>query len=85
MAERKAVYEIKNVSKIFENDGKDYGYVINEDLSKTFKLDQERFETYDFSINDGINWVIKKISKIEEGNHISLLNADGYLPQLQYF
>jgi len=64
-----------------ENDGKDYGYVINEDLSKTFKLDQERFETYDFSINDGINWVIKKISKIEEGNHISLLNADGYLPQ----
>ena len=65
-----------------KNEGKDYGYIINEDLSKTLKLEQDKFETYDFSNNDGINWVIKKISKIEEeNNHISLLNIDGYLPE----
>ena len=64
-----------------KNEKKDFGYIINEDISKTFTIDQEKFENYEFSDNDGINWVIKKIAKIEEGNSISLSNTDGYLPK----
>ena len=64
-----------------ENEKKNFSYIINEDISKTFKIDQEKFENYDFSDLDGINWVIKKLAKIEEGDTISLSNVDGYLPK----
>ena len=57
------------------------GYKINENVTKTLLMNQDKFEDTNFSDSDGIQWVLQKIKKIEETDKLNLMNNEGYLPK----
>ena len=57
------------------------GYIIDEDSSKTIQIEQEKFENYNFTEKNGIQWVIKRINKIEQNTELNSANIQGYIPK----
>ena len=62
-----------------------YGYLIDENVTKTIEMNQDKFEHYEFSDKNAIQWVLKKIEKIDDNNELSILNSKGYLPLNNFF
>lgn len=61
------------------------GYEINENKTKTIQINQEKFEKYELTEKNGIQWVIKKIEKLDKNSELSLSNIQGYLPKSLFF
>ena len=66
---------------IIRKENENIGYIIDEDTSKTIQINQEKFENYNFTEKNGIQWVTKKIEKIDKNMELNLSNTQGYLPK----
>ena len=73
-----------NIININNIDKENIGYEINEDVTKTIQIMQENFENYTLTEKNGIQWIIKKIEKLEPNNELNLSNIQGYLPKYRF-
>ena len=63
---------------------KNMGYVINEDVTKTIQIMQENFENYTLTEKNGIQWILKKLEKLDYNTELNLTNTKGYLPKYRF-
>ena len=75
--------EEKNENDENENksEHKNIGFIINENITKTIEMNQDKFEDNNFSDSDGIQWILQKIKQIDENDKLNLSNIEGYLPR----
>ena len=73
-----------NIINLDNIDKENIGYEINEDVTKTIQIMQENFENYSLTEKNGIQWIIKKIEKLDLNNELNTSNTQGFLPKYRF-